>query len=63
MQEVYEIIDADVKRFIPPPKEIKTIHDTSKGDSTPKIEHLRMDIKARTFPPHAGSSLYMVDEN
>jgi hypothetical protein len=53
MQEVYGIVDADVKRFIPPPTVIKTIHGASEeGDSTPKvpnIERLPMDIKFRMF--------------
>jgi hypothetical protein len=55
MQGVYEIVDINVKRFIPPRKEIKAIHGASEeGDSTPKapnIEPLLMDIKVRTFVP------------
>jgi hypothetical protein len=55
MRVVYEIVDADVKRFIPPSKEIKTSHGASEeGDSTPKvpnIERLPIDTKVRTFVP------------
>ena len=67
MQEVYEIVNSGAEHFAHPRRETKAIHGASgKGDSTPKaanIEPLLMDIEPERSPHHAGSSLYMVDEN
>ena len=67
MQEVYEIVDADVENFVHPPEEIKAIYGPSgEGCSTLKatnIEPLLMDIEPERSPHHTGRSLYMVDEN
>jgi len=64
--KVYEIVDADVKRFIPPPKEIKAFTVLAKKE----IQHRRHKIlnfcrwtSRSERSPHAGSSFYMVDEN
>ena len=65
MQEVYEIVDVDVKRFIPPFKEIKTFTVLAK-----EVQHRRHQIlnlchghRGPNVRPHARSSFYMVDEN
>jgi len=63
MQEVYEIVDADVKRFIPPPMEIKTFTVLTKKE----IQHRRHQIlylrHGDQGPTYAGSSFRMVDES